>query len=73
MRPLLQDWEKWLFHLLYRNQNGQSSKMKKQKTTFQMKEQNKTSEKNLNKTNTNATGNPGLERFIKDTTGRTEM
>lgn len=38
-----------------------------------MKEQNKTSEKNLNKTNTNATGNPGLERFIKDTTGRTEM
>lgn len=38
MRPLLQGWEKWLFHQLYRSQHGVSSKMKKQ-----MKEQGKIS------------------------------
>lgn len=45
-KPLLQDWERRLWHVLLRNH--QSSKMKKQKTMFQVKGQDKTSGKNLN-------------------------
>ena len=36
MRPLLQDWEKWLFLLLYRNQHRESSEMKTQRNMFQV-------------------------------------
>ena len=48
MRPLLQDWERWPFYLIHRNQHRESRKMKKQRMMFQKKEQDKTSEKDLN-------------------------
>ena len=47
-RPTLQDWERWLFHPKHRNQHREPSKVKKQRIMFQMKEQDKTSGKNLN-------------------------
>ena len=48
MRPLLQDSERWLFYLMHSYQHRELSKMKKQRTIFQMKEQNRTSGKILN-------------------------
>ena len=29
MRPLLQDWERWLFHGVYKSKHRKSSKMRK--------------------------------------------
>lgn len=46
MRPLLQDWEKWLFYLMHRTHRA-SWKMMKQRDRLQMKEQDKTSEKEV--------------------------
>lgn len=48
-KPLFQDWERWLFYLLHRNQQRESKKMKKQSNVFQMKEQENPSEKTLMK------------------------
>lgn len=45
-RPLLQDWERWLFQLILET-SIESNKKKKQRTMFQMKEQDKISEKTL--------------------------
>ena len=45
MRQILPDWERWLFHLVSRNQHRESSKMRKKRNMFQTKEQDKTSGK----------------------------
>ena len=37
-KPLLQDWERWLFYLIHRNKHREPSKMRKQKNMFQQKE-----------------------------------
>lgn len=47
-RSLVLDWEKELFHLTHRNQHRESSKMKKQRSMSQTKEQDTTLGKNLN-------------------------
>ena len=50
MRPLIPDWERWLFYLMHRNQHRESRKGKKQRNIFQMKEHSITSGKDLNET-----------------------
>ena len=54
MKPLLQDCERWLFYLMHRNQQIESKKMKKQRNMFQMKEQDKTPEKDLIESSNNS-------------------
>lgn len=46
MRPLCQDWETWFFHLMH----SISRKIKKQRSVFQTKEQDKTPETDLHET-----------------------
>src|SRR3712207_828363 len=48
MRPLCQDWARWLFYLIHRNQHRESRKMKKQWNVFQTKELDRTPEIDLN-------------------------
>ena len=48
MRPLLQDWERWIFYLMHRNQHRDSRKMKKQRNMFPTKEKDKTLDKDIN-------------------------
>lgn len=48
MCPLSQDWERWLFYLMYGNQYRESRKTKKQRKVFQAKEQGKTLKIDLN-------------------------
>ena len=50
MRPLHQDWESWLFYLIYINQHKEPKKMKKQRYMFQTKLKDKTLETDLNET-----------------------
>ena len=49
-RPFLQAWERGLFRLLHRGQHKESSKMRKQTNSFQMKERDWTWAKCLNET-----------------------
>lgn len=44
----LQDWDRQIFHVTHGNKHGQSCKMRKQRNMFQLKEQDKNPEKNLN-------------------------
>ena len=48
IRPLFQYWETQLIYLIHRNKHRELGKMRRQKNTCQMKEQGKTSEKELN-------------------------
>ena len=47
-RPLLQDWRRQLFGPIHRNKHRELLKMRRQRNMSQMKEQDKTSEKDLN-------------------------
>ena len=49
IKPVCQEWKKWLFYLRHRNQHRELRIMKKQGTMFQTKEQDKSPETNLNK------------------------
>ena len=49
-RSICQDWARWLFYPVHRNQHRESRKMKKQRNMFQTKEQDKSPETNLNET-----------------------
>ena len=49
IRPLYQDWETYQFYLIHKNKYVEAAKMKRQKNMSQMKEQNSTPEKELNK------------------------
>lgn len=49
MRLLLKDRERWLVYLIHRNQHRELRKIMRQMNMFQTKEQDKISEKDLNK------------------------
>ena len=50
IRPLRQVWERLLIYLILRNKHSELGKMRGQKSTFLTKNQDKTPEKELNKT-----------------------
>ena len=52
IRPLYQAWEIWQLYLIYRNKCREFTKMRRQRNRAQMKKQNKTPEKELNKMET---------------------
>ena len=48
MRPMCQNWERWLFYLVHGNQHRELRKVREQGTMFKTKEQNKSPETDFN-------------------------